>query len=192
MSWDEATAPAVDWIEGRAAEEGVEPALMVNTLGGHGSGDDPMSRFEGRYSVVSERSAMRSRLAGGPMLVYVPSAGALERAMRLANGYSICVIEGTLERWHGWAVELGALDLLAGEVTGDERSANARRLSARLDMYANNGFGDALGKQVVPRILRDLLTEGVTANDICGIALARGCGERGVKALRGYLARLDR
>lgn len=119
----------------------------------------------------------------GPVLAYVPHAEELEFATRLARNSSLAVVETVSFPLGGWAAWVGALDLVAGEVTGP-LSEPVTEAIERLKFYGNNGFGDDFGKRMARGILDDIREcDEWGAGLLPGAVLAAGVSDRGVKNL---------
>lgn len=124
------------------------------------------------------------------MLVYVPTEEALDLAMDLARGAPVCAVESASLRLHGWAEQLGAVDLTDPDAAPvDNEIADA---VDRLHFYGNNGYGPGFDRNqasAVLRVLAQSLDGPVDADRIVGAVLARGVSARGAKRLRDLLAK---
>lgn len=191
MDWDEAAAPAVTWTDEQCQDENRTGVLLVHAASSlpHSG---PLADFAARHSYTTVGSRATPGTQGIPVLSYCPGPKALAIAMRKAAGSSLCVIEGTSNEWAGWAAEIGATNLLTGEVTPDPRTDKQRDTFRQLDLFTNNGYGDPHAKTSVPRLLGDLLAGGLAPEFIYGVAIARGADERGVNQLAKYVDRIHR
>lgn len=189
MDWDEAAALAVEWTDERIRVENRRGVLLVHAASSLPR-SGPLAGFVARNSYTTVNSQAAPGARGIPVLSYCPGPKALAIAMRSSARSSLCVVEGVSDEWHGWAAEVGAVNLLTGEVTPDPRTDKQRKTFDRLDLFTNNGYGDPHAKSAVPRLLGDLLSDGLQPEFIYGVAVARGADDRGVKQLVGYVDRL--
>lgn len=189
MEYDEAAALAVEWTDERCRVENRRGVLLVHAASNR-PGTGPLADFADRNTFTTASSLAAPASQGIPVLSLYPDPKALAIAVRSSARSSLCVVDGGFNGWRGWAAEVGALDLLTGEITPDPRTDAQRQTFDRLDLFTNNGFGDQLAKTSVPRLLRDLLAGGLEPEFIYGVAVARGADERGVKQLVKYVDRL--
>lgn len=192
--WQVAAELAVAWVRERCAEEHAAGVLVLNALGVE-QHQPSLRRFASDYAVTTPL-ASRDRIGHGkgPVLVYCPDHKTLDFAATLAHGSSVAVVE-SLHRFplHGWARELGALDLTRPEEQPRQLSPKLATVIDRLDLYKNNGYGDQFGKQQATRILRGLSDEGLLEMDlILGALAAKGASDRAVRNLRKLIQALDR
>lgn len=172
--WDEAAALAVDWVLGEARRLGAAPLLVTPTKQQWDAGAGPIQRFALEYDAATPRSS-RPSPGAGPVLVYVPDYRTFDFAARCARGASLAVVESIGTPLSGWAVEARAINLLTGEVTPDERTAEQRTALDRLHFYGNNGWTTGFGKNQAGKILLDLRRQGLLDQHmILGCMLAKG------------------
>lgn len=192
MDWENGSMLAADWTQARCDEEELPGLLLVHAQSNNPHERGALGRFAARNSITAVNSQSDYSTREGPVLAYCPSPKDLALAMDLAVDSALCVIEGTIIEWTGWAIEMQAVDLLTGEVTPDPRTDDQRQDFQQLDLYANNAFGDYASKGPVPRMLQRLMagSGGLSPEIIYGMAVARGADERGVKNLKKYVDRL--
>lgn len=191
--WDDAVALAVDWVEQRCAEEGSAALLVTHTVDGARYTPKLESFVERHRNHATPRSRTARRNSGpGPVLAYVPDADLLHFAIGLARNSSLCVVEGSFSV-AGWAAATSALDLVTGQETAPVAEDIQDELE-RLRFYGNNGWGDQWGKQwairILPTVLRELPSDGRTADVIAGWMLAKGASDNGVRNLAKVIDRL--
>jgi len=122
--WNDAACLAIDWIEAEAVKQGTHAVLVTSTFGGPiltyaFSGrilNSPLSRYVRGRTHFTPRSG-RHVPRGVAVLSFVPTRRALDFAIELAQGSSLCVVESATEPVAGWAADVGAINLLAGFAT---------------------------------------------------------------------------
>ncbi|OHV54486.1 hypothetical protein BCD48_44535 [Pseudofrankia sp. BMG5.36] len=118
------------------------------------------------------------------MLAYVPDYQTMQLAIRYARGGALAVIEGFTTPLCGWAIEVGALDLLENLVTPDLRSAHLRSALDRIHFYGNNGWTNGFGKDATVRLLHDIVEQNELDQDlILGFMLAHGHHHKSIEHL---------
>ncbi|MEU9507829.1 hypothetical protein AB0D32_16315 [Micromonospora sp. NPDC048170] len=167
---EDSAAIVMEWAE-KAAVAHQRPTVLVTDRIGEYHGHDLFDRYRrGRH--VSPRSN-RLDFRPGAVIAHAPSPTALHRAMRLADGTALAVVEHP-DPWRlsGWARALGARNLLTGETA----PALDPRLVEHLDalvFYGNNGYSRGHGRDGAQRILTDLRAEGLLKDpDLIVSALA--------------------
>jgi hypothetical protein len=166
---EDAAAIAMRWAEDAAAiHHG--PAVLVTDRIGEYHGHEPFDRYRrGRH--VSPRSN-RPDFQPGAVIAHVPPPGALELAMRLANGTALAVVEHPAPwRLAGWARTLGALDLITEQTTPALNPDLAKHLD-HLTFYGNNGYTRGHGREGARRILTSLQNARLLDRDLVLSALA--------------------
>lgn len=187
--WRVAAGWAVDWVDERCRMEGTTGVLVTNTMSHLGVPD--LNGFEQRNTRTSPRAGRARRPEGqGPVLAYVPHAGGLDFATRLARNSSLAVVETVSFPLGGWAACVGAFNLATEEFTGPLDPAVAEAVE-RLSFYGNNGFGDDISKRMARSILDDLPDIPAWGHRLLpGAILAAGVSDRGVKNLEKLVTRL--
>ncbi|NRQ32106.1 hypothetical protein HII36_09680 [Nonomuraea sp. NN258] len=188
--WEEAADIAVDWVLSEAHGRGAPPLVIAN---GKNSVTDVgrLGQLGRQYGVATPRSRDLTR-GRGAVLAYVPTLEALEMAVRVARGSSLCVVEGFAQPMAGWAVAVGAEDLTLPAV-GTAAPLNSVLVEAleRLVSYGNNGWGDQFGKQQAQRVLADLSREWRNPEFIAGYVIGKGRSARGAKNLQAIIRKLS-
>lgn len=183
--WDEAADPAARWTHAQCVESGATGVLVTNSLG-HLS-VPILEEFANRHRRTSPRgSSSRVGTGVGPVLSYVPEPKSLAFAMSLARQSALCVVEGSLFPLAGWAAQLGAVNLITGDVTPPLEPAMVE-LVDHLKFIGNNGFGDDYGKRDARRTLAG--TE-VDTDVLFGALLAAGIRPNGIRNLERIVDRL--
>ncbi|WP_459714560.1 hypothetical protein [Actinophytocola sp. KF-1] len=118
------------------------------------------------------------------MLVDVPNARLLELAHRIADGGSLCAVEGAF-RLAGWATATNAINLVTGRRPEPLPEPAVEELAALL-RAGNNGWHDQPGKRDAKRILRELVAimPEVDADFVVGYMVANGAFGDDVEGLR--------
>ncbi len=180
--WSVAAGWAVEWVDERCRMEGTTGVLVTNTMSHLGVPE--LNGFEQRNTRTSSRAGRARRAEGqGPVLAYVPDAGGLDFATRLARDSSLAVVETASFPLGGWAAYVGAFNLATKEFARPLDPAVAEAVE-RLTFYGNNGFGDDIGKRMARSILEDLPdTPAWGLGLLPGAVLAAGVSDRGVKNL---------
>lgn len=177
--WDTATAFATTWTLQQATASGRRCVLVTNTQRNDITG---LTRFLAHAVQVTPRSKVSG--TGYAVLAYVPYEESLARAMQLARGGSLAVVESVGMPVHGWARMLAATNLVTGVPTepfGDDVGKDLDRLM----FHGSNGWTGGFGNDVSLRILRDLRTRGFDdAGAVVGVAAASGKSADAMKRLR--------
>ncbi len=181
--WDDALEPAIDWVEEQCLEQNA-PALLV-TITQHvlSAGPPALADFAARHAATTPRGA-RAGSRGSPVLVYVPDEVTFLLAARYARHSALCVVESSQTPLIGWAMETGAINLLTGEPTMDNRPEELQEAMETLLSYGNNGWTRGFGADAARRILTDLRSKGLLDRDtILGYVLAHDVSSESVKRL---------
>lgn len=149
---------------------------------------DGMDVFRGLEHVTTRSQGSVTGPIGRPVLAYVPEERVLALAHRHARRTALCVVETVSFPVHGWAREVGAINLLDGSVL-PALDAEAVRLLEHLQFIGNNGWGDVYGKRDAARILPDL-REHVDRAEVLGYVLAHGAHDVGIKNLSKIMDKL--
>ncbi|MFF4989724.1 hypothetical protein ACFY19_21210 [Streptosporangium saharense] len=174
--WDEAARLAVAWLLEQATREGASPLLVTPTQNQWHAGVESITWFARTYSATTPRSSHQRVGSGpGPVLAYVPDFDTLHLAARCAQGSTLAVVETEETPLIGWAMEVGAINLLTGEVTPDTRSSDQRELLERVHRNGNNGWTSGFGRDQTLRALRGVYgRDGLTKDIILGAMAAKG------------------
>jgi hypothetical protein len=190
-SLDEAFALAAGWIKTQARSHGGGPVLVTPSQHQLDAFDE-ITRFAGTYSATTPRSSRRWDHRGA-VLAYVPDFDAMNLAMSLAHGSSLVVVETREYPLIGWAVEVGAVNLVTGAATPDTRTADQRIELKRVHSYGNNGWARGFGQEQAKVVLRDLLGElGASKDIILGYMVAQGQGRDAIARLDKLIDELER
>jgi hypothetical protein len=187
--WDEAIAPAAEWIWGRSEVEGLPPVLVSNTKSAAGMGHadlDDIIRAGGHATPQSS-----AQYDHGPVLAFVPDERSLHFAMNLARGYSLALVEGRFSLAE-WAAHAKATDLLTGQNATPQISEDVRRdLDFAILDGGRNGWTGPDEKAQAQRCLADHIRTGrLTPDQAAAYALtSSSVSERGAKRLRELLSR---
>ncbi len=195
-------ALAVAWIQEQEARLGERGHLFVPQKGDfeHWRDDRPAIdqwvKRNGR-TVTSPRSGGPG--STGPVLVCYPTMDMVAGASLQSAKSAVCILEwGVHMGLHGndgnrterdiltgWAKEARAENLLAGEVTPDDRPLALINELQHILWTGNNGWRDKTARQIVTFGLRSLQAAGVpfTRGDILGYAVAHGKSWEGIKQL---------
>lgn len=120
-----------------------------------------------------------------------PAPDTFALARDRARDCALAVVEGFSTPLRGWAVDVGALDLLTFEPTPDERPQELLEELDRLAFYGNNSWGDTFGRDRARDILGRLDDAGLLDRDlVLGAMLARGASKRGYDQLIKFLDKL--
>lgn len=178
--WDDAAELAAEWILREAAQQGARPVLVTPTQSQWDCGVKIITRFAQQYAALTPRS---KGFAKGPTLAYVPDYEGMELAANVARSSSLAVVETVSYPLLGWAMEVGALNLLTNEPTPDTRTDSQRKLLDRIHFYGNNGWTTGFGKNQTTRILQDTNAEGMACDVILGSMVAKGHGKKAIERL---------
>lgn len=195
-------ALAVAWMEEQEARLGQRGHLFVPQKGefeqwrGDRPAIDQWAKATGR-TVTSPRSGGSG--SAGPVLVCYPTMDVVADASQQFAKSAVCVLEwgvhmglqGNDGNWAerdiltGWAKEAGAENLLAGEVTSDDRPSELVTELQHILWTRNNGWRDRTARKIVTTSLRNLQAAGVpfTRGDILGYAVAHGRSWESTKQL---------
>lgn len=189
--WEDAASLAVDWIISEGRKQRATPLLVTPTQSQWNAGVESITRFARRYPATTPRSR-RVAKSGGPVLAYVPDYESLYLASTYARGSSLAVVETIQFPLIGWAMELGALNLLTGEPTPDVRSDHQRAELERVNFYGNNGWTRGFGASQASRVLSDVLRQDhLSADVIVGTMLGKGHNGDAVERLRKLIGRVS-
>ncbi len=194
--WNDAACLAIDWIEAEAVKQGTHAVLVTSTFGGPiltyaFSGrilNSPLSRYVRGRTHFTPRSG-RHVPRGVAVLSFVPTRRALDFAIELAQGSSLCVVESATEPVAGWAADVGAINLLAGFATAQHPPT----FLEHLDRLASNGdnFGDTFGRRTAQQILDDLQHNGLLQrNNVVRALAARNISPRGQRQIEKMIDRM--
>lgn len=190
MPWDGAVVPAIEWTKRQSAEQESKALVVTYARQNLDAAPTALRQFAGLHTATTANS--RQHVDGqGPVLAYVPDYKTMEIATRYARNSSLCVVESSLTPLVGWAIEMGAVDLLTGSVTPETRSQQLKKDLERLVFYGNNGWGDRFGKQQAQRILADINSRGeLDSAIILGHMLAHGASPRALQSLETLMKRI--
>jgi hypothetical protein len=161
----------------------VEPLLVTPTQLQWRIGPEIVQVFANRFEATTPRSA-RARFGHRPVLAYVPDYDTFHLAAGYARDSALAVVEADSDPVVGWAMEVGALNLITGEPTGDTRSEVQREEFERIHFYGNNGWTNGFGNNQLRRILMELQTKGLLNRGLLlGCMLAKGHNGRALTRL---------
>ena len=183
--WEDAAAVAAEWIWQRSNVEGVDPALVTNTL--RGGVLLPVLAEIGRCGHASPQS--KQRLDLGPVLAYVPDKKALIYAMDLARGYSLVVVEGSNFKLAEWAAGAAAIDLLTDQQTSSSLTSEVLKdLDSVIFFGGNNGWTGSHEKDHARRRLSAHAAGGLlTGEQAAAYVMSQGVSDRGATRLKRLL-----
>ena len=195
-------ALAVAWIEEQEARLGERGHLFVPQKGQFEQWRDDRPAID-RWVKATGRSVTSPRSggsgSGGPVLVCYPTMDMVADASRRSAKSAVCILEwGVHMGLHGndgdraardiltgWAKEARAKNLLAAEITPDDRALGLVKELQHILWTGNNGWRDETARKIVTTSLRNLQAAGVpfTRGDILGYAVAHGRSWEGIKQL---------
>lgn len=173
--WDPTPAPA-RWLLQQAERLNLKLTLVSDTPLS-GALPPALRYFQLRAEVGSRRPA-----TGRAVLAYLPSLRTAARAVRLADGGAVAVVEGPAVLLSGWAAAARALNLLTGRRQGAlpaAISACFRDLVQSLD----DGSPASDRTEAVLAALREGAGAGLSADYLAGCLLAYGWGPRDIRRL---------
>jgi len=193
--WNVAAFLAIDWIEAEAVKQGTYAVLVTNTFDGPVltyafSGrilHSPLSRYTRGRTHFTPRSG-RHAARGVAVLSFLPTRRALDFAIGLAQGSSLCVVESSAEPVAGWAADVGAINLVTGVATQDLPTfiEHVDRLAS-----GGNNFGDTFSRQTAQHTLDDLQRDGLLQrNNVVRALAARNISPRGQRQIEKLIARM--
>jgi hypothetical protein len=177
--WEAAAALAVDRVLDDAASNGGRPVLVTNAFGVE-QNVPSLRQLLQHGEQVTPRSRRGARSGSGPVLAYVPYGDALELAVQLARGASLCVVETESFPVSGWARSVGAEDLARGEVAQPFPSEIVKELD-RLIFYGNNGWTRGFGANQTSHVLTQLRQSGF--DDLAAVVGYAGAYGKSAKAM---------
>jgi hypothetical protein len=181
--WNDAADLAAEWIVAESKRRGVEPLLVTPTQSQWRMGPEIVRVFANRFEATTPRSA-RARFGHRPVLAYVPDYDTFHLAAGYARDSALAVVEADSDPVVGWAMEVGALNLITGEPTEDTRSEVQREEFERIHFYGNNGWTNGFGNNQLRRILMELQTKGLLNRGLLlGCMLAKGHNGRALTRL---------
>lgn len=194
-------ALAVAWIEEQEARLGERGHLFVPQKGDFEHWRDDRHAIDQWVKAGRTVASPRSGGSGsaGPVLVCYPTMDMVADASRLSARSAVCILEWGVhmglygddgnraqrEILAGWAKEARAENLLAGEVTPDDRPLELVKELQHILWTGNNGWRDKTARKIVTTSLRSLQVAGVpfTRGDILGYAVAHGRSWESIKQL---------
>lgn len=187
--WEEAADLAAEWIWNRSDFEEATPLLVTNT-------------FQNAVGIKSLDEIVRAggqatpqgkhRFDCSPVLAYVPDERTLRRALDLARGYSIAIVESVSFPIAEWAAGVGAVNLLDGSTISSSIPVDVR---ADLDHAVFFGGNNGWTGQHEKRHARDHLERHIRAGRLdpaqaAPYVMAQGVSDRGAKRLRELLEKV--
>jgi hypothetical protein len=186
-------ALAVAWMEEQEARLGERGHLFVPQKGDFEQWRDDRPAID-QWVKATGRTVTSPRSGGsgsaGPVLVCYPTMDMVAEASRRSAKSAVCVLEwGVHMGLHGndgnraerdiltgWAKEARAENLLAGELTPDDRPSGLVTELQQILWAGHNGWRDKTTRRIVTTSLRNLQAAGVpfTRGDILGYAVAHG------------------
>jgi hypothetical protein len=183
-----AVQSAIDWTAQQCTERRMRALVLYPTWRIRIDGSAELDRFAGRHEAATVRSRHHVRPGDRPVLAYAPTYTAMSVAAGIAGSTALCVVEWSPEELIGWAMEVHALDLTTGEPTPDTRSPELLESLLMLLSYANNGWGDAFGKQRAAELLDQIKTRHeLDPHIIIGYAVAHGAGDSEIRNLSALI-----
>lgn len=181
-----ALALAVPWL----LQQGGQPVIVASrkdVLPREASNLLPASARSWPVLSSLSRGRVQAPARPGPVLAFLPDEAAVEYAVQLASGSALCVLDYGHPAMHGWAVEVGALDLTTGQPVPGERPAELLEALEALLSAGNNGW-TGFGQRDARRILDGLRAAGLLDRDLVrGYLVAHGKGHRAVDGLAQLL-----
>lgn len=155
-----------EWLHEQVQRTGSAAVLVTDTFP---TDEDilslgPFQRGSTHFTVKSSGPA-----TSGPVLVFRPTRKALDVAQDMARS-AICVWELGDTPIHGWAGQVGAVDLTTGGTTTPDP-----RLAAYIDrlvVAGNNGYADVPGLRDARSILTEMRDHGLLDQDLPGALAA--------------------
>jgi hypothetical protein len=175
--WDAAADLAASWIRSQAAELHDRPLLVTYSF----QNGDTIDGFRGMEHVTTRSKGSVTGPVGRPVLAYVPEQRVMALAHRHARKAALCAVESVSFPLHGWARQVGAVNLLDGSTLPPLDPA-AVELLEHLQFIGNNGWGDQYGKRDAQRLLPEL-AQYVDQAEVLGYVLARGAHDGSVQNL---------
>jgi hypothetical protein len=182
--WDDAAALAADWIWAQADDISSTPMLVTFSF----QNGERIDALQGLEHVTTRSPGSVTGLVGRPVLAYVPEARTLALAHRHARNAALCVVESVSFPLHGWAREVGAVNLLNGDRL-QRLDSFANELLEHLQFIGNNGWGDQFGKRDATCLLPSI-REHVDRAEVLGYVLAHGAHDRSVTNLEKIMDKL--
>jgi hypothetical protein len=180
--WEEAAEIAVEWMLAEATQHAGDPLLVTPTQ--HQWDATPaLHAFTQRFEATTPRG--RRALSGNrPVLAYVPDYDTFSLAAGYARKSVLVIVESESHPVSGWAMEVGATNLLTGEVTKDTRTKEQAKEFERIHFYGNNNWTTGFGKDQSTRILQDMHAKGILDRDLLlGYQLAKHHHGKGLDRL---------
>ncbi|WP_445168544.1 hypothetical protein ACTXG7_03955 [Mycolicibacterium sp. Dal123E01] len=190
-SFDEAIAPAAEWIWERSRAEGLAPVLVSNTKSAAGMGHADLDTIIRKGGHATPQSS--TRYDHGPVLAFVPNERSLHVAMDLARGFSLAVVEGRSLSLAEWAANADATNLLTGQTAASQIPEEVRRdLDFAILDGGRNGWTGPDEKAQAQRCLADHIRAGrLTPDQAAAYALtSSSVSDSGAKRLRELLGRI--
>ncbi|MFJ9894261.1 hypothetical protein ACIQPR_13185 [Streptomyces sp. NPDC091280] len=150
---------AIDWVLEEAQRSGVEPLLLTPDKTPWTMGVAPITWFASNYSATTAR-ARNPRNGNGPVLVYLPDYKLMGMAADYAQGSSLVAVEHRMDPLIGWAMELGARNLLINETTEDTRTASELADLEFIHANGNNRWARGFGQDRARDTLREMRDQG--------------------------------
>jgi len=120
---------------------------------------------------------------------YVPTTKALDRAIRLAKGSSLVVVETDSYPVMGWAQQVGALDLTRPDVEPVPLDPRLTEAVTRLKLYRD--ISKVFDRKQATAVLLRLRGQGLLDPDVLlGVLAANGFSERSIGAFAKLIASL--
>ncbi|MEU0075071.1 hypothetical protein ABZ027_36890 [Streptomyces sp. NPDC006332] len=171
---DQAAQLAVDWVLKEAQRLQTEPLLITASKDVWTLGLAPITWFASNYPATTPR-ARNPRGGRGPVLAYLPNYKLMYMAANCAQGSSLVAVEHRMDPLNGWAMEVGARNLLTGETTPDTRTESVHAGLEFIHANGNNGWAKGFGQDRARDALRDLQSQGRLDRDtILGYMAAKG------------------
>jgi hypothetical protein len=173
---------AVTWVERQCAQQGAGAILVTAT------GEEPplalaLTDSACRFQHTTARRRGTDHLARGvgPVLAYAPDADSLDYAMSLACGSSLAVVERATFPLHGWAREVGAVDLTRPD---DHLTGHDPQLAQAIDALAFYARHPPQFDRQAHRILDGLCDLDLLDRDaLIGAVAAHGVSPSGLRRL---------
>ncbi|WP_100444678.1 hypothetical protein [Glycomyces xiaoerkulensis] len=154
---ESAAASATAWIIRRANTLEL-PAVVLSPDRKTEASARAFERLRGKDMRITPLARGGVAPGTGPVLAYLPQAGELELAARLAADGPLCVVEAPDFPVSGWARDANALNLDRGEVT-DAYPAEVHRRLEQLIGCGHDGWAPVADAEQARQVLKDLLQE---------------------------------
>lgn len=188
--WEDAADLAAEWIWRRSDLESSVPLLVTNTFQ-NAVGIESLDEIAQKGGQATPQG--KQRFNRGPVLAYVPDERTLGRALDLARGYSLAVVETVSFPLAEWAASVGAINLLDGSVSSSSLPIDVRAdLDRAVFFGGNNGWTGQREKRHARNCLERHMRAGrLTAGQAAAYVMSKRVSDRGAKRLRVLLEKFE-